>query len=705
MEVTTLMQKRSYYQFQISRIPVIITAVSLFFLCVSSAIAEDLRSNSPVALHHSSIQSLTTEALSHYYSGNLSKTISIYNEILNHYPLDIDTRQNLATIYRQMGNYGLAIEHYGRLLKIEDSNMAVYKDLGWAYLYSGNPQNAMECFLQTIELEQSSESCYGIALSLCSLDKHNEALPYFEQALSIEPTSSVLHADLARALEKLGDNLGAISHLVSALKYDPSASELNEKLGDLYLEMGDYQKALESFEKALKTNSANTHAKNQKQAILSEFPELAVTPLPIKHLDITSVKLKRVSTSSSGPEIRVGLIDKANDIWLMGGSSISVTDRSSGRLLHTINAKQSVNIVQKSNELYVMDSEGTVQLKVSKPIHLILEDSSTTLLLFDINYGSGYFWAGQENRQYRGSLELIPSATSFTVVNIVTLEEYLYATVPGEMPASWPIEALKAQAVAARTYAVNRINANAKSLYHIGASIQYASYPGVSWEHPRSTQAVDETRGMILTYNGKPINAVYSSNTGGHTESSLDVWGFMSEYLVPVSEIIESNDLHFPLDPVDLTKWIKTQPLSFSSAPSYTPRNSYRWVRVIGRTDLEAILQSRYDLGTILQILPLRRGEAGSVYQVRICGTKRDVIIEGDSIRSTLGGLRSNRFIVETQVDSNNLPIRFYFYGSGWGHNVGMSQTGAAGMAEAGFTYREILKHYYPGTDLSVYKP
>jgi stage II sporulation protein D len=139
--------------------------------------------------------------------------------------------------------------------------------------------------------------------------------------------------------------------------------------------------------------------------------------------------------------------------------------------------------------------------------------------------------------------------------------------------------------------------------------------------------------------------------------------------------------------------------------PSYTPQNSYRWVRVIERTDLETVLQSKYDLGTIMQILPLRRGEAGSVYQVKIRGTKKEVIVEGDSIRSTLGGLRSNRFVVETQVGSNNVPIRFYFYGSGWGHNVGMSQTGAAGMAEAGYTYEEILMHYYPGTSISVYNP
>jgi stage II sporulation protein D len=684
---------------------IIMTIGLLILLYSGNTVTQDVSSNSPVTLHHPGIQSLTSEALSHYYSGNFSKSISIYNEILNYCPLDIDTRSNLATLYRQIGDYRLAIEQYNSILELKSYDVAVYEDLGWTCLYSGNPERALEYFSQALELEHSSENYYGIALSLCSLDKHSESLPYFEQALTIEPTSSVIHADLARALEKLGDNLKAISHFVSALKYDPSASELNEKLGDIYLELGDYRKALESFEKVLKTNSSNVHARGQKQAILSEFPELAGTPLPVKHLDITSVKLKKVSTSSAGLEIRVGLIDKATDICLMGGSTIRVMDKSSGRLLHTIDAEYPFNIAQKSNELYIIDSEGTTQLKVDKPIHLALEDSSTTLLLFDVNYGNGYFWAGQETRQYRGSLEIVPSATSFALVNIVTLEEYLYATVPGEMPASWPMEALKAQAVAARTYAVNKINANARSLYHIGASIQYASYPGVSWEHPRSTQAVDDTKGRILTFNGKPINAVYSSNTGGHTESSLDVWGFMSEYLISVSEAIESDNLHFPLNPMDLTTWIKTQPPSFSSAPSYTPRNSYRWVRIIERTDLEAMLQSKYDLGTIMQILPLRRGEAGSVYQVRIHGTKRDVMIQGDSIRSTLGGLRSNRFIVETQVDSNNIPIRFYFYGSGWGHNVGMSQTGAAGMAEAGFTYTEILSHYYPGTDLSVYKP
>lgn len=679
----------------------------LLSLYTNGAITKDLGHNSseePQSVNID-IQSLTNEALSHYYKGNLTDAISLYNEILTHYPLDVNIRVNLATVYRQIGEYDLAIEQFKKVSDIESSNAAIYKELGWTYLYSGNPKQAIESFERAIELEESSEYYYGIALSLSALDKHSDALPYFEQALALDPTSPVIHADLARTLTKMGDVSGAISHFVSALKYDPSASELNEKLGALYLEVGDYPKALESFDKVLRTNSSNAYARQQKEAILARFPELAPAPSPIKQLDVTNIKLKEVSTPPPGPTIRVGLIDKATDIWLMAGSNIEVKDKSTGRILTTFDARQPLNIVQKGSEIHIKDSDGAALLKVNKTMLLTLKNSSATFLLFNVNYGSGYFWAGQENRQYRGSFEIVPGTTNFTVINIVTLEEYLYATVPGEMPASWPIEALKAQAIAARTYAVNRINANAQALYHIGASVQYASYPGVSWEHPRSTQAVDETRGMILTYNGKPINAVYSSNTGGHTESSLDVWGFASAYLVPVSELIEPNDLRFPLAPVDLATWIKTKPFSYSSMPSYTPQNSYRWVRVIERTDLETVLQSKYDLGTIMQILPLRRGEAGSVYQVKIRGTKKEVIVEGDSIRSTLGGLRSNRFVVETQVGSNNVPIRFYFYGSGWGHNVGMSQTGAAGMAEAGYTYEEILMHYYPGTSISVYNP
>lgn len=657
-------------------------------------------------LPYSAVQELASEALSHYYDGNFNKAIEIYNEILKHYPSDVDSRENLAAVYRQTGDYESALRHYITLTEIDSSNVLYYKELAWTYLHAGKHQQALDHFSHALTLgDQSVEGYYGTALALCLLDKHNDALPYFEKALDISPKSAMIHADLAQALEKLGDISGAISHLTSAMKYEPSAIELILRLGDLYLKIEDYPKALEHFKKVLNTNSSNSYAREKRQEIIARFPGLDSAPTPVEHLDITNIKLKEVSPPPPGPSIRVGLINKATDIWLMGGSNIEITDKSTGKLLKTVEAKQPINIIQKKNEICIMNSSKTILLQTNRTIVLTLKSPTTTFLFFNVNYGSGYFWAGQENRQYRGVMEIVPQGADFVVVNIVTLEEYLYATVPGEMPASWPMEALKAQAVAARTYTVNRINTNADSLYHVGASVTYASYPGVSWEHSRSTQAVDETRGLILTYNGNPINAVYSSNTGGHTESSLDVWGFARNYLVPVSETLEPTDFQFPLDPADLLEWIKSKPQTFSSIPSYTPQNSYRWVRMIDRTDLEELLNPKYNLGTILQILPLDRGDAGSVYQIKIIGTKKDVIIEGDSIRSTLGGLRSNRFVVETQMGSNNLPLRFYFFGSGWGHNVGMSQTGAAGMAEEGFTYEEILQHYYPGTELTMYNP
>lgn len=250
-----------------------------------------------------------------------------------------------------------------------------------------------------------------------------------------------------------------------------------------------------------------------------------------------------------------------------------------------------------------------------------------------------------------------------TVVEM-ELEEYLIGVVAAEMPASFNIEALKAQSIAARTYAVKRI----KSGLVLTDTVSTQSYKDVNqlknlWGNSFNTyynkikNAVDATKGLVMTYNGEYIDAVYHSTSNGFTESSLNVWGNDIPYLQTVSS---SWDL---------------------SATSYSREVSKDFVLINGILGI--------DLNENNEITILEKDESNRVGSISIGGK----VFTGIEIR-TLLGLRSTDFDVE--VGDGKL----IFKTRGFGHGVGMSQYGAQGMAKEGYNYEQILKHYYQGVNI-----
>jgi SpoIID/LytB domain protein len=272
------------------------------------------------------------------------------------------------------------------------------------------------------------------------------------------------------------------------------------------------------------------------------------------------------------------------------------------------------------------------------------------------------------------------------------------------MVASWPLEALKTQAVAARSYTLYHLGKHGQAGYDLCATVHCAAYRGISREHERTSRAVNETTGEILTYNDQPVNAVYSANSGGHTESSADVWGGNVPYLQAVSTTIEQNqdsDLKgtfrkgFPLGPYELQDWLRSSPESYSANLKYGSPNRYRWQRIIKADDIA----TKLDIGKVKELLIVSRAKGGTVKAIKVIGNKGERVIDR-GLRSFFGGLRSSRFQIVTKYNSHGLPEEFIFYGGGWGHNVGMDQVAAANMAQAGYDYKEILLHFYTGVKL-----
>lgn len=330
-------------------------------------------------------------------------------------------------------------------------------------------------------------------------------------------------------------------------------------------------------------------------------------------------------------------------------------------------------------------------------------------------------------RAYRGQVEVRLSGSALTIVNVLPLEQYLLAVVPKEMPASWHPEALKAQAVASRSYAMYQMNTLSRDGYHVYDSINSQVYGGIAAEHPRTTEAVQATAGEVLTYNGRVINAFFHAAAGGYTEHSENVWGTYVPYIRAVPD--------------------------FDSASSHNG-----WVVTMTRSEIQALLdRAGYNIGTFLRIEPdgpksisgrwtrlavvgdagrvsvrandlrLQLGLKSTLFELTMDGVPMGGGLPADAHWSATGtagaaaaaagiaavlprgaavagsvmptGLMPAPAPVTTPLPSS--PQLFTFKGSGWGHGTGMSQWGAKGLAEMGYGYQYILAHYYQGTTLS----
>jgi len=269
---------------------------------------------------------------------------------------------------------------------------------------------------------------------------------------------------------------------------------------------------------------------------------------------------------------------------------------------------------------------------------------------------------------YRALVEVSAADKGLLVVNELPLEEYLIGLINCEISSAWPMEAVKAQAVIARSYAVYQMQARRGAPYQLESSVMDQVYEGSDVEDSRAARGVQETAGEVLTFDGRTIQAFYHSNCAGHTESSKNVWGTQVSYLqgVPCRYCEEENPIKWELN-LPLKK-VETQLRAAGGQVS-----GIRDVKVRGRN------------------------ESGRVQEVVVESARGRATVPGVAFRKALGYgvVKSTNF--ELRVSGDDLLVS----GSGSGHGVGLCQWGAKGRANEGFDYREILSYYYPGVKLS----
>ena len=325
--------------------------------------------------------------------------------------------------------------------------------------------------------------------------------------------------------------------------------------------------------------------------------------------------------------------------------------------------------------------------------------------------------SGTNARKYRGTADVrINGSGSLAGINELPMEQYLYGVVPRELgPRLYPeVEAQKAQAVAARTYAMSGRGKRIADGYDLRATQYDQVYGGYQDEQPLSTAAIDATRGVVARYEGKLIDALYSSASGGHTANAEEAYTNATPYLrgVPDAERGRASE-HVPSLEVfrahaNPTSLRAVKESDFETEAVSLHRWTYEWTAEGIRTALS--LWKEFDVGRVDSIKVLERGPSGRALRVEYYTASGTYAATKGGIRTSLlyqdaahlwQSLRSTLFFIEPVTERGQWTGGFRVYGGGFGHGVGMSQTGAVGMASMGYTYDQILHHYYQGITLA----
>ena len=374
-----------------------------------------------------------------------------------------------------------------------------------------------------------------------------------------------------------------------------------------------------------------------------------------------------------------------------------------GRLLLLLRPGETLRLQLDAGGLRAVGAAGVVALPL-RPLWLLAADPAA---------GDGFLLAG---KAYRGRLRLLCEGGVLQAINHIGVENYLPSVVGSEMPASWPLPALRAQAIAARTYALAQRRPAAA--YDVKASVASQMYRGVVAETASTREAVASTRGQVLMHDDHLINAVFHSSSGGSTENSGELWSLQLPYLVSVPD-----------------------------ADEFSPVREWQV-----RFDPEKLRQTFREIGGVQRIDVLQTSSSGRVRQARVLGPAGALLLSGSQLRARLG-LRST--LVRFQFDNGTgagavapvpgqsitaavaarsgsggqqpppggppplpaleaatapapavvLPggMALLAIGRGFGHGVGMSQWGAYGLAMRGESHEQILRHYYRGAQLRTY--
>ena len=364
-----------------------------------------------------------------------------------------------------------------------------------------------------------------------------------------------------------------------------------------------------------------------------------------------------------------------------------------------------------------------------------------------VTIGVDFHWQRREDQRFRGALNLAVTEEGIVAINQIDAEEYLTSVISSEMSANASKQLLKAHAVISRSWLLAQIEKNqqlAKGekpytscqqdeeqlirwydredhvLFDVCADDHCQRYQGITREtNPVVKEAIQETRGEVLLYDGVICDARFSKCCGGMTERFENCWEPIDHPYLAVLRDAPEKEHPDLTNEEEAQKWIRTAPSAFCHTTdkailsqvlnNYDQETTdfYRWQVIYTQEELAELIhrKSGIDFGQILDLVPLERGGSGRIVRLKIIGSQRSLIIGKElEIRRTLSEshLYSSAFVVDKELSANGVPTCFILTGAGWGHGVGLCQIGAAVMGAKGYTYDAILTHYFPGATIEA---
>ncbi len=349
----------------------------------------------------------------------------------------------------------------------------------------------------------------------------------------------------------------------------------------------------------------------------------------------------------------------------------------------------------------------------------VKDNPDGSFTVFDVPIGIGFHWERKEDQTFRGKYRIISNGRKRTLVNSIPVEDYLISVISSEMSATGAVEFLKAHAVISRTWILAQ-KAKSKKLGRSYSSVVETTDEYIRWydreDHERFDvcaddhcqryqgitkaftsavkKAVESTAGEVLQYKGEICDTRFSKCCGGKTEPFENVWEpEVHPYLRSINDpFCHTNDENV----------LSQVLLNYDQETG----DFYRWMVSITQEEIGNLIRrkSGWNFGRILDLIPVEKGPSGRIIKLKIVGSLMTKTVGKELfIRKILSEthLYSSAFeITKEYKEGDKYPVKFTLYGRGWGHGVGLCQIGAAMMAEKGYSYKEILQHYFPGTNL-----
>lgn len=647
-----------------------------------------------------------------YQAGKLSQAAKIFEEA-SRVSFDTSASLNAAVIYGELGQNEKVLALLEDTASRSANNPHIQAAFGRAALREKRYDKARGAFEKALSIHPNYEqAAIGLARLQWEMGISSQAIKTLESIIQASPENALAWIYLARIWEKEENWPKAIDAYKKAYVADDASLELRLSLGRIYQKLGNFNDAWRQHTLILNAEPYHREAQSRQKALaklITEPPEKIIPPLALKE----PRPVERAPDYDKHPVLRIGLgSDAGGDplqlraIVFRCTGPFEVIDPATGKSLKEGPANEKFLTRLNTQDFFeVSDANQARLLRFNSAIAIRPKDpAKDSLIFYNVRMAQGFSWSEVGDRQYKGKVEIRRQGRGLYLVNEISLEDYLYGVITHEMPSSFPLEALKAQAVIARTHAL--YIAKHHSHRHQGFDLcdgQHCQvYGGIPAETPRSRQVAQETQGQVLRFKGRLAQTPYASNCGGHTQDSGEVlgWADISYLKGKLDEEVASGG---PRMPWQLDLWLKRKPQAYCNFGKDGQAARFRWVRVIPAKEIQEMASRISPIGEIQRILVVGRSKSGHAKEVWVEGKRGRVELNREHrIRKTLGfgSMRSTLFMVETERDEKGNPTEFIFYGAGWGHGVGLCQYGAAGRASKGQSYKQILEHYYDRAQL-----